>query len=136
MRSRSEFPARIGGRFHVVHTHATKGGIVGRLAARLAGAPVIVHTLHSLVFHEYQSGLANRTYILLKRICAPLTDQFISVSRATAEGAVAVLVDVAGPHPLVLEGEVLEALARGHRLVDLGDGFGWAMPGGETGDPT
>ncbi|HEY5978764.1 MAG TPA: SseB family protein [Microlunatus sp.] len=47
---------------------------------------------------------------------------------AAAEGAVAVLVDVAGPHPLVLEGDVLDALARGHRLVDLGDGFGWAMP--------
>jgi hypothetical protein len=47
---------------------------------------------------------------------------------AAAEGAVAVLVDVAGPHPLVLDGEVLDALARGHRLVDLGDGFGWAMP--------
>jgi len=47
---------------------------------------------------------------------------------AAAEGAVAVLVDVAGPHPLVLEGEVLDALAHGHRLVDLGDGFGWAMP--------
>ncbi len=47
---------------------------------------------------------------------------------AAAEGAVAVLVDVAGPHPLVLEGEVLDALAQGHRLVDLGDGFGWAMP--------
>lgn len=46
---------------------------------------------------------------------------------AAAEGAVAVLVDVAGPHPLVLEGEVLSALAQGHRLVDLGDGFGWAM---------
>lgn len=46
---------------------------------------------------------------------------------AAAEGAVAVLVDVAGPHPLVLEGEVLAALAQGHRLVDLGDGFGWAM---------
>lgn len=50
---------------------------------------------------------------------------------ATAEGAVAVLVDPAGPHPLVLEGEVLEALARGHRLVDLGDGFGWAVPAPE-----
>ena len=47
---------------------------------------------------------------------------------AAAEGAVAVLVDVAGPYPLVLEGEVLDALAQGHRLVDLGDGFGWAMP--------
>lgn len=46
---------------------------------------------------------------------------------AAAEDAVAVLVDVAGPHPLVLEGEVLATLAQGHRLVDLGDGFGWAM---------
>jgi hypothetical protein len=54
---------------------------------------------------------------------------------ATAEGAVAVLVDVAGPHPLVLEGEVLEALARGHRLVDLGDGFGWAMPSAGQDEP-
>lgn len=48
---------------------------------------------------------------------------------AAAESAVAVLVDVAGPYPLVLEGEVLAGLAQGHRLVDLGDdGFGWAMP--------
>ena len=46
---------------------------------------------------------------------------------ALAERAMAVLIDVAGPHPLVIEGEVLAALAQGHRLVDLGDGFGWAM---------
>ena len=44
------------GRFHIVHTHATKAGILGRLAARMAGVPIVVHTLHSLVFHEYQSG--------------------------------------------------------------------------------
>ena len=55
---------------------------------------------------------------------------------AAAEGAVAVLVDVAGPHPLVLEGEVLDALARGHRLIDLGDGFGWAMPAAGQDDAT
>ena len=46
---------------------------------------------------------------------------------AVAEGAVAVLVDVAGPDALVLEGEVLSSLAQGRRLVDLGDGFGWAV---------
>jgi hypothetical protein len=46
---------------------------------------------------------------------------------AVVEGAVAVLVDAAGPYPLVVEGEVLAALARGHRLVELEDGFGWAM---------
>jgi len=49
---------------------------------------------------------------------------------AMAESAVAVLIDVGGPYPLVIDGEVLAALAQGHRLVDLGGGCGWAMPAG------
>ncbi len=45
---------------------------------------------------------------------------------AVAEGADALLIDRAGPAPLVIEGEVLQQLAGGHRLVDLGGGeFGW-----------
>lgn len=75
------------GRFEIVHTHSSKAGILGRVAARLAGVPVIVHTLHSLVFHEYQSRLKNRVYILLKKLCAPLTDCYISVCQATTRGA-------------------------------------------------
>jgi hypothetical protein len=55
---------------------------------------------------------------------------------AAAEGAVAVLVDLAGPHPLVLEGEVLDALRQGHRLVELVDGFGWAIPAAGQDDAT
>ncbi|RJR47040.1 MAG: glycosyltransferase family 1 protein [Desulfobacteraceae bacterium] len=75
------------GRFDVVHTHSSKAGILGRIAARLAGVPVVIHTLHSLVFHEYQSRLRNWLYILLKRLCAPLTDCYISVCDATTRGA-------------------------------------------------
>ncbi|NYI72390.1 hypothetical protein GGQ54_002950 [Naumannella cuiyingiana] len=45
---------------------------------------------------------------------------------ALAEGAGTVLVDVVGPAPLTIEGEVLGELAQGHRLVRLPDGFGWA----------
>lgn len=51
---------------------------------------------------------------------------------ALAEGAAAVLVDVAGPATLVIEGDVLTSLAAGHRLVQTaGAEFGWAMPAPE-----
>lgn len=75
------------GRFDVVHTHATKAGIIGRIAARLAGTPVVIHTLHGLVFHDYQNAHVNRLYIALKRFCARFTDHMIAVSGATAQGA-------------------------------------------------
>lgn len=75
------------GKFDVVHTHSSKAGILGRIAARMAGVPVVVHTLHSLVFHEYQGRFKNRAYILLKKLCAPLTDLYISVCDATTRGA-------------------------------------------------
>ena len=77
------------GKFDIVHTHSSKAGIVGRIAAKLAGVPVIIHTLHSLVFHEYQSAWKNRSYIVLKRLCAALTDRLISVNDQTAQGALA-----------------------------------------------
>lgn len=48
---------------------------------------------------------------------------------ATAEGADTLLIDLAGPYPLEISGDVLTELAAGHRLVALGDGgFGWAVP--------
>jgi glycosyltransferase involved in cell wall biosynthesis len=74
-------------RFDIVHTHSSKAGILGRPAARVAGVPIVVHTLHSLVFHEYERPWKNRLYIVLKRLVAPLTDTLISVSEATALGA-------------------------------------------------
>ncbi|MBK8465479.1 MAG: glycosyltransferase family 4 protein [Chloracidobacterium sp.] len=77
------------GRYHIVHTHASKAGVLGRLAAWLAGTPIIVHTLHSLVFHDYQPWIVNRTWWLAKKICAPVTDFFISVSDVISEKAIA-----------------------------------------------
>ncbi len=53
----------------------------------------------------------------------------LAAKTARAEGVETVLVDVAGPFPLAVEGEVLDALAQGHRLVELAEGgFGWAVP--------
>ncbi len=77
------------GRYHIVHTHSSKAGVLGRVAARLAGTPIVVHTLHSLVFHDYQPWVVNRLLWAVKRLCAPLTDHYLSVSRLIAEKAVA-----------------------------------------------
>src|SRR5689334_23552818 len=72
-------------RFQIVHTHSSKAGVLGRLAAFLAGTPIIVHTLHSLVFHDYQPRWVNLALRLTKRSLAPITDHYISVSRLIAE---------------------------------------------------
>ena len=81
------------GRYHVVHTHSSKAGVLGRVAAWLAGTPFIVHTLHSLVFHDYQPWLVNRTWRIIKKVCAPITDHFISVSSIISQKAIAAGVD-------------------------------------------
>lgn len=76
-------------RFQIVHTHSSKAGVLGRLAAYLAGTPIIVHTLHSLVFHDYQPRSVNLALRLIKRALALITDHYISVSRLIAERALA-----------------------------------------------
>ena len=77
------------GRYHIVHTHSSKAGVLGRLAAAAARTPVVVHTLHSLVFHDFQPVWVNRSLRLIKRALAPLTHHYISVSRIIAEKAIA-----------------------------------------------
>lgn len=81
------------GRYHIVHTHSSKAGVLGRIAAKLAGTPIVVHTLHSLVFHDYQPLVINRLWRLVKKFCAPMTDHFISVSDIISRKAVEAGID-------------------------------------------
>src|SRR5437879_8145224 len=64
----------------VVHTHSSKAGIVARLAARWAGVPVIVHTVHGWSFHERMSRRERYVYRRLERVVARFTDALIVVS--------------------------------------------------------
>jgi glycosyltransferase involved in cell wall biosynthesis len=65
---------------HIVHTHTAKAGTVGRMAARLAGVPVIVHTFHGHVFHDYFGPLQTRVFIGIERLLASLSDRIVTVS--------------------------------------------------------
>ncbi len=69
----------------IVHTHSSKAGILGRLAARLAGVPVRVHSIHGFGFNDAQSAPVRAALINLERMVTPLTTHFIAVSRANLE---------------------------------------------------
>ncbi len=80
----------------IVHTHSAKAGILGRFAGHnLKGRwgesmPAVVHTIHGLAFHPYQSELLNKFYIAIERWTARRTDFFVSVADAMTTQATAV----------------------------------------------
>ena len=80
----------------IVHTHSAKAGILGRFAAdalrrkaKRRRRPCIVHTIHGLAFHPYQSKMLNRLYIAAEKAAAKRTDRFICVADAMTEKALA-----------------------------------------------
>ena len=65
---------------HVVHTHTAKAGTLGRLAAKLARVPVVVHTYHGHVFHGYFSPGRTRAFLAIERVLGRWTDCLLAVS--------------------------------------------------------
>lgn len=64
----------------IVHTHTSKAGTLGRLAAIAAGVPVIVHTFHGHVFSGYFSASKTRVFVSIERILARWTDAVVAIS--------------------------------------------------------
>ena len=68
----------------IVHTHTAKAGALGRLAARLAGVPVVVHTFHGSVFDGYFGPAVAGFFQWVERMLALGTDTLIAVSERVA----------------------------------------------------
>ncbi|MFM8360685.1 MAG: glycosyltransferase [Verrucomicrobiota bacterium] len=66
----------------VVHTHSGKAGVLGRLAARQARVPLVLHTIHGPSFGPWQGALANAVFLRAERAAARATDHFVVVAHA------------------------------------------------------
>jgi glycosyltransferase involved in cell wall biosynthesis len=74
--------------FDVVHTHSSKAGALGRLAAHRLEAGRIVHTFHGFPFHPFQSWPRRTAYITIERSVGRFTDVFLAVGPAVAAEAI------------------------------------------------
>jgi glycosyltransferase involved in cell wall biosynthesis len=69
----------------IVHTHASKAGTIGRLAASQMGVPVVVHTFHGHVFHSYFSKTKTQVYKNIERFLARKSDRIVAISEIQKE---------------------------------------------------
>lgn len=66
----------------IVHTHAAKAGVLGRIAAVLARVPIRIHTFHGHIFHGYFGPVKTRLFILIERALAFFTNKIVAISHA------------------------------------------------------
>lgn len=66
--------------FDIVHTHSTKPGVLGRIAAKLAKTPVVIHTVHGFAFHDFMPKILHKIYTVLEKCMNLITHHLITVS--------------------------------------------------------
>jgi glycosyltransferase involved in cell wall biosynthesis len=74
--------------FTIVHTHNPKPGLLGQLAARMAGVPIVVNTLHGSYFHDHMSAAWRRFYITMEKVAAFCSDVILSQNSEDIQSAV------------------------------------------------
>jgi glycosyltransferase involved in cell wall biosynthesis len=76
------------GDFDLVHTHSSRAGALGRIAARRIGVPALVHSFHGFPFHEFQSVITRHVVLAIERRLSAITDFFVTDGTVVAAEAV------------------------------------------------
>ena len=98
-------------RFDLVATHTSKGGVLGRLAARAAGVPHVVYHAHAYFFNHLSPGPAKSLYVAIERFAARFGDLTLAVSEEHRRGALECGVEAPGRIRTVLNGVDLQRFA-------------------------
>lgn len=73
---------------HIVHTHSSKAGVLGRLAAFHEAVPIIVHSVHGFGFGAHQWLPVRTAFLAMEKLAAAKTTAFVAVSRENLETGV------------------------------------------------
>jgi glycosyltransferase involved in cell wall biosynthesis len=76
------------GKYDIVHTHSSKPGVLGRIAAWLVGGHLIIHTIHGFPFHDFMHPMKRHFYIVIERLLAKFTHKLITVSKLNQRKAI------------------------------------------------
>jgi glycosyltransferase involved in cell wall biosynthesis len=110
----------------IVHTHTAKAGTLGRLAARLARVPIVVHTYHGHVLSGYFHPLASLLFRAVERVLAHTTNAILTVSESVKSDLVRLGVAPASRVRVLPLGLDLEPLSRPLPRGGLRAEAGWA----------
>lgn len=102
----------------IVHTHSSKAGFVGRLAARLAGVPTILYTPHCFAFDMAVSARRRHLYVGLERLAARWTARLLCVCPEERDCAVAAQVAAAENMVVIPNGVPATAVAPAPAVLD------------------
>lgn len=72
-------------KYDLIHTHNSKGGFIGRLAAFLAGGPPVIHGVHGFAFHENERWLRRVLFFALEKLAKHWSTRVICISQPLVE---------------------------------------------------
>jgi glycosyltransferase involved in cell wall biosynthesis len=75
-------------KFDIVHTHTPKPGLLGQLAAKMAGTPIIVNTIHGFYFNKDSNFLKRKFYIFIEKIAGKCSDLIFSQNQEDIQTAI------------------------------------------------
>jgi glycosyltransferase involved in cell wall biosynthesis len=75
-------------RFHILHAHTPVAALIGRIAAKLAGTPLVIYTAHGFYFHDKMPRWKRFLFVTLERVGGRFTDLLFCQSSEDAEEAV------------------------------------------------
>ena len=96
----------------IVHTHSSKAGFLGRLAARREKVPVVIHTVHGWSFHDHMPRRRRSLFIGVERLAARWTDRIVTVSDLDRVKGLAAGIGTAERYSIIHELNDLEPFLR------------------------